>query len=417
MSLIKCNECGKKISSEAETCPHCGIKITKKVKKEKPKQPEKSNEIGSKLKNIKNNKTAMIIIGAIIILAIAIPVTLSLTKTKTPLFKDKTKENVTVVKSEATNIKLIDYDGGNFTMKIPQGWKVETGGQDMFYAIRAYNPSDDRYQVYAILKAEPFLKNDKAKAWYQNYYKSFGGNGNKVLAEAIVLYSPTVEAFYSNFNSYTAYTKSVDTMYDSFNFPDLRNFAMIEQFESNSSMKSVSKDDKTIRGTFQDSKNGKNGEGLFMASIVDLGSYNYLGYDTLFYSVYNIMGITTAKNELVNYQEIFTKVLGSIKYTDSFVNTTISNGQEKTKSTLAMNNSMQEAYDSYNSAWSARQTTYDITSQKSSDATLGYERVYDTETGDIYKAYNGFTDDYTGKRYKPITDNMYTEAINGYIER
>ena len=49
---------------------------------------------------------------------------------------------------------------------------------------------------------------------------------------------------------------------------------------------------------------------------------------------------------------------------------------------------------------------------------LGYERVYDTETNEVYKATNGFTDVYDGKRYKPVTDdNMYTEPISGYIEK
>ena len=78
---------------------------------------------------------------------------------------------------------------------------------------------------------------------------------------------------------------------------------------------------------------------------------------------------------------------------------------------------MQKAFDSYMSAWENRSKSYDIMSQKQSDATLGYERVYDTETGDIYKAYNGFTDDYDGERYKSITDNMYTEKTSGYIEK
>ena len=68
-------------------------------------------------------------------------------------------------------------------------------------------------------------------------------------------------------------------------------------------------------------------------------------------------------------------------------------------------------------SWEKRNNSYDIISQKQSDATLGYERVYDTETGDIYKAYNGFTDDYSGERYKPITDDMYTKATSGYIEK
>ena len=69
------------------------------------------------------------------------------------------------------------------------------------------------------------------------------------------------------------------------------------------------------------------------------------------------------------------------------------------------------------SSWEARNNSYDIISQKQSDATLGYERVYDIETGDIYKAYNGFTDDYSGDRYQPIIDNMYTQVTSGYIEK
>ena len=52
-----------------------------------------------------------------------------------------------------------------------------------------------------------------------------------------------------------------------------------------------------------------------------------------------------------------------------------------------------------------------------SDATLGYERVYDTETGEVYRAYNGFTDVYKGNRYQTITDDMYTSPISGYIEK
>ena len=33
------------------------------------------------------------------------------------------------------------------------------------------------------------------------------------------------------------------------------------------------------------------------------------------------------------------------------------------------------------------------------------------------KAYNGFTDDYDGERYKSISDNMYTEPTYGYIDK
>ena len=81
----------------------------------------------------------------------------------------------------------------------------------------------------------------------------------------------------------------------------------------------------------------------------------------------------------------------------------------------------QRVYDSISDmimdSWAQRSTSYDIISQKQSDATLGYERVYDVETNEIYRAYNGFTDDYTGDRYQPVTDDMYSLGIDGYIDK
>ena len=63
-----------------------------------------------------------------------------------------------------------------------------------------------------------------------------------------------------------------------------------------------------------------------------------------------------------------------------------------------------------------RNATYDVLSQKRSDATLGYERVQDTETGEYYRAENGFTDWYDGTRYRPATDNAaYLSPVSGYI--
>ena len=76
-----------------------------------------------------------------------------------------------------------------------------------------------------------------------------------------------------------------------------------------------------------------------------------------------------------------------------------------------------EISDGIMDSWNKRNASFDIMSQKQSDATLGYERVYDTETNEVYKAYNGFTDDYDGERYKPITDDMYTKKTSGYIEK
>ena len=79
-------------------------------------------------------------------------------------------------------------------------------------------------------------------------------------------------------------------------------------------------------------------------------------------------------------------------------------------------NTANEINDMIMDTWENSSRAYDVASQKNSDATLGYERVYDTETGEYYRAENGFTDWYDGKRYRPATDNAaYLAPVSGYI--
>ena len=127
--------------------------------------------------------------------------------------------------------------------------------------------------------------------------------------------------------------------------------------------------------------------------------------------------MATPDAEFNNWQSILDYCISTITFSDNFISGF--NGQEATlMSTIQAN---QQVYDSISymimDSWEKRNNSYDIISQKQSDATLGYERVYDTETGEIYKAYNGFSDDYKGNRYQSVTDDMYTQSISGYIEK
>ena len=326
------------------------------------------------------------------------------------------KEDVKIVNNKVSNLELEEYKNDAFSMKKPKGWKVETGGTGIYYAIRVYDEEDNRNQIFLMLKMQPLLKSNEAKQFWQNYYNMSGNNAQyKLFADSVVLNNPTTEGFYQNFNDISSFMKSIDTSFSTINFPRFSNFSKLEESESSASMKSVALDSKVLRATFNDGNN-KPGEGMFMASIVNFGNNNLGGVDTLYYMVYDIMAITAVKDEFIDYKDILLQSINSIDFNSAYVQKTIDDGNVQTKQALALNASVQKAFDSYMSAWEKRSTTYDIMSQKQSDATLGYERVYDTETNEIYKAYNGFTDDYDGERYKSITDNMYTEKTSGYIE-
>ena len=327
------------------------------------------------------------------------------------------KENVKVVESEISKLTLEEYKNDNFSMKKPKGWTVEAGGMGIFYAIRAYDPQNTNNQVFLMLKIQPLLKSSSAKSFWQNYYSMSGNNSQyKLFADAVVLENPTTEGFYNKFGEISSYLNSIEPTLSSFKFPKFNNFAKQEQFDSNASMKSVALDSKVLRATFT-GDNSKDGEGMFMASVVNFGNQYQGGVDMLYYMVYDIMAITAEKNEFIDYKDILLESVNSIEFSQSYVKQTIDDGNAQTKQALELNASIQKSFDSYMSAWENRSKSYDIMSQKQSDATLGYERVYDTDTGDIYKAYNGFTDDYKGERYKSVTDDMYTQKTSGYIEK
>ncbi len=328
------------------------------------------------------------------------------------------KENVKIRENEVRQLTLEDYSTDVFSMKKPTGWTVEGAGIGVFYAIRAYDPQNTNNQVFLMVKIQPLLKSDSAKSTWQNYYNLTGGNVQyKVFADAVVLNNPTTEGFYNKFGEITSYVNSIEPTLSSFKFPTFNNFTKQEEFDSTASMKSVALDSKVLRATFK-GDNGKDGEGLFLASVVDFGSGQYqAGVDMSYYMVYDIMSVTSEKDKFIDYKDILLQTVNSINFTDSYVKTTIDNSNAQTQKALELSASIQRAFDSYMSAWENRSKSYDIMSQKQSDAMLGYERVYDTENGDIYKAYNGFTDDYDGERYKSISDNMYTEPTYGYIDK
>ena len=325
-------------------------------------------------------------------------------------------DKVKIVKSEVQEITLEDYSTEVFSMKIPKGWTVQSGGQGIYYAIRVTDPKDENNQVFLMLKIQPLLKSLNAKKQWQDYAILAGGAQYNLFSKAPVLESATTEGFFQVFGDVSSFINNIEPSLASFKFPTFNNFTKLEESESQASLKSVAMDSKVLRATFTGSK-GEAGEGMFLATVVNFGNSYQMGVDMGYYMIYDITAITSKKDEFINYQDILMKCVNSIEFTDSYVKKTIDDSNAQTQQSLQINAQLQAAFDSYMSAWNNRSKTYDIMSQKQSDATLGYERVYDTDTGEIYKAYNGFTDDYSGNRYKSVTDDMYTKSTSGYIEK
>lgn len=323
-------------------------------------------------------------------------------------------EKLNIKPSEVSQIKLVEYkdEEGRFTMNIPEGWQVSTSVlPDMYFAIHAYKPETDtpiKYHVYTQMKVELMLS-ESMKAFEK---KNFGGfKQYAIIYDAPVNADGTVAGMYRNFNDVLDYMVAYEKGYEEMVKPYLDNFEVIEEYEYNSLLKDVAMDDKIIRATYTDPYDGLLQQGLFTGTIVQTP----LGKGT--YSSYNVNFISAPDAEFVEYEDLLSKVFASIEFSEDWINAINSNTESSYQTARDIGNSLQATVDECNRAWEERNNTYDIISQKQSDATLGYERVFDTETGEVYKAYNGFVEEYDGKRYAPITDDMYSLTISGYIEK
>ncbi len=337
----------------------------------------------------------------------------------------KTERGIKVTQTAAKAAQTEKYETADFSITIPKGWKVAAGGANIYHTIRVSDPNEPLNGMYILLKAECLLHSQAGKAAYQSLY-NMGNTQLALFANAVVLENPSTENFFKIFSAYGDFASKMDSTYAGFTFPRYDNFTVTDRFASNSNLKAYSLGEEILRATFTDG--GKEGEGMFSASVVDFGSSTIsdgtvVGYqlkqaDGGYYMAYNVVAITAANDTFIEWESVLTECMKTLDYSESFVNATNQASNEKVALSKQISQNFNQTMDGFMSSWESRNKSQDIMSQKQSDAILGYERVYDTETNEVYKTTNGFTDVYDGKRYKPVTDdNMYTEPISGYIEK
>lgn len=380
--------------------------------KENKKQDSK---VKTNIQEKMQNKKFIIILSLIVLIALVIGSVLGFVLLSSG-DADKTirtsKGKAKIVKSETSVIEYETFDNDLISLKIPKGWKVEVPSVDyIHYTFKVYNPNNPDYMMIFMMKLEGFNKSEAARNWQKKYYP------NQVFAKLPVINPQTTESFYNVWNETAEFVNTNNVKFEY--LPKLNEFSVIDNLGTNVIGGDI------LRATYKNSNNDLI-QGLFTASVKDAGSY-YVNsnifnmfsekIDVWTLNVYNIILMTAPDSEFINWQSILDNCLSTLEFSDTFVNE-FNKEESNILSTIQANQKVyNEISDMIMDSWEKRNNSYDIISQKQSDATLGYERVYDTDTGEIYKAYNGFTDDYDGTKYQPITDDMYTESISGTIEK
>lgn len=308
----------------------------------------------------------------------------------------KNPKGVKITKNQARLVEFQEVNNGNFTMKIPKGWVIGNSRTDyVHYTFMIYNPKNPDFRIFFNMKTDGYLKTQQMRNFYRKYYP------NAPMSRLPAVNPQTTDAFYKVFTDAYMTDKSLLD----FKVPVIRNYQVKQTLGRNMTGGTIQ------RATFQN-EYGKNLEGVFTVTIKE-----FVMQPVVMLIMYNTVFFTAPEGELVDWIPVLNYSLSTVRFTNEFINGYYSQEGQIVKNANALQAICNQTSNIITSGWNQRQKTYDILSQKRSDATMGYERVRDTETGEIYKAYNGFTDLDLHGRYEPISDDMYLQPTAGYIEK
>lgn len=292
--------------------------------------------------------------------------------------------DVSIRPTEAMSVKLVSYSQpqGEFTMLVPEGWTVQNSGDYVSYRILAFDPEHPMRQIFILLSGVGFQDQTVA-----NMAQSY-----MVGETAYYMPEATTAGWWEGF------------------------------FETNGGSFAVHENlGKTDIGgdilfaTATDSA-GNNSEGLFTGVVYSLDYYNGMNFSMTMGEA--MQCITADPYEFTEWEPVLLESLTSISFSDSFWQNRAANWNQIMKNSSYISNTWSNISDNVMDSYSKRTSSQDIMMQQWSDSELGYERIYDNETGETYKAKTGFMDNYSGSRYKKVEDGseLYNQAVSGYIE-
>lgn len=296
---------------------------------------------------------------------------------------------------ETNEIELETFSNNYFSMQIPKGFSVEVNSKSLVsYGIKVYDPKNENYCMVLSLYGDNFLKSQTAYDTYNKYYP----NTVEWLVDEEQNELGALKALYS-YNGMT----NIDVIQSMGNSPlggEIYNFGA-------------------------NSADGTKIEGIGTCTILSINSFPAplnpadpfsATFDAGNIVISDFITLCAPEEDFVNWSDTFCKCISSIQFTDSFMTDRNSEWRMIVATSYYITETYNQISDMIMDSWEARNASYDISMQKYSDATLGYERVYDRETGRYYRGEIGWNNGYTGDRFVvDDSDTAYSSSYDGYI--
>ena len=233
---------------------------------------------------------------------------------------------------------LVDYDGGVFTMQLPQGWQIMTGGEYAGYSIRAWDPNDPDVQIFYYGELGPYFKSAEAKAQYQSMSTS-----DDPLTYLPVLEDPTLAGCLNAMDDYQDAYDGI--MPQSFAFAKIQNMTVLSETPITTPLASYAVSESSILASLT-SETGAACTGMFEGSILDAGGYEINGVDVApSRSASNIFGIIAPEGKFEAAAPVLIQSLTSFAFTDEYIQEAIRQGNMQAENAAEVSRQNNEMMD------------------------------------------------------------------------
>ena len=306
---------------------------------------------------------------------------------------------ITVEYADTANITWIEYTDpyGYTTINVPDTWKVDYIMSDLItFGLLAQDKNNpDRFFFFELF-ASPFLKSKEAHDIWQTYFSGDYEGGENMFVLHPYLSTPTTEGFFRECGP---------------EYLSIYNYTKVATLEEQNPMFG-----EIIEGTFQ-APTGNYVTSLCTAQVLNMAVQDVYGVDCGWYGVSDIIIMAAPEADYTNWVPVMSQMLNSLKFSQDFLDDRNREWYQINQTMTYISSVADQMGDMIMDSWNNSNDTYDIISQRQSDATLGRERVYDKDTGEIYYAPNGFSDLYDGDRYEPLGENdqRYRDPVVGTL--
>ncbi|MFH0836739.1 MAG: hypothetical protein V1870_01290 [Candidatus Aenigmatarchaeota archaeon] len=298
-------------------------------------------------------------------------------------------------------IELIQWSDpeGSMTGRIPKGWTAKLASQCETRSIRIYDETNPANQIFIYPMLGPIYATNEAREFDRNYRDNFGWS-QLTYADNPVVSPPTPRAVVQQAMPELYETPNVKTYLPW--SPNMDNVEIIHEEPASTEITSIFS---AIGGSsaglifsFTESNN-------YPALGVSLVGIYPPGIDQKWY--FYIVTYSTKPNEFADIGPALLESVNSLRYTDSFLSE-CAKVQQMRADTIKKNfENIQKSNEAIFSRYKAS-SNIDSVYEKWSDATLGRERVYDSDTGEVYHVDNGFYDYYNTHREQYEMKNLET---------